>query len=202
MKFLALFVDFIPISALSEYLYCPRNCYLFYVLGERGENPYTVEGKILHERVHEATKTKRGEKQQLRKVYVYSKHYGISGFADVLEERRGRIVPIEYKRGRKRNRLEDEIQLCAQAMCLEEMLNIKIKEGFIFYASSRRRRKVKLDESLRREVIKTIQKVRALFVSKEIPPPLNDNRCRGCSLKPNCLPMETAKLKKAKLSWK
>jgi CRISPR-associated exonuclease Cas4 len=195
-------IQFIPISALSEYVYCPRNCYLFYVLGERGENPYTVEGELLHERVHESSRTKRDELIQLRRVYVYSKRFGMSGFADVLEEKEDKIYPVEYKRGRSGGWQNDEIQLCAQAICLEEMLNVEIVQAYIFYVSSKRRREVKLGKKLREDTIKTVEEVRALFKSKKIPPPLNNNRCRNCSLKPKCLPKETIKIKRAKLHWK
>jgi CRISPR-associated exonuclease Cas4 len=195
-------VDFIPISAISEYVYCPRNCYLFYVLGERGENPYTVEGELLHKRVHKSSRTKRGKLIQLRRVYVYSKRWGISGFADVLEGKGSKVYPVEYKRGKSGGWQNDKIQLCAQAICLEEMLNVEIVQAYIFYVSSGRRREIKLDEKLRKDTIKTIGEVRKLFKSKNIPPPLNDNRCRGCSLKPKCLPKETIKIKRAKLHWK
>jgi CRISPR-associated exonuclease Cas4 len=194
--------DFIPISALSEYDYCPRNCYLFFVLGERGENPYTVEGKLLHERVNEPTRTKRGVTVQSRRAYVFSARYGISGFADVIEEKEGDIYPIEYKRGKRGIWRNDRIQLCAQAICLEDMLGIEIAEAYIFYVSSGRRMKVELDSQLRQDTIETMQKIRKLFTSEVIPKPVFSNRCNGCSLKPLCLPKETAQLKKTKLAWK
>lgn len=195
-------MDFIPISALGEYNYCPRNCYLFFVLGERGENPYTVEGKLLHQRVDESTRTKRGDTVQTRRVYVCSERYGISGFADVIEEKEGEIYPVEYKRGKRGIWQNDRIQLCAQAICLEEMLGVKITKAYIFYVSSGRRMEVKLDSQLRLDTNETIRKVKRLFASETVPAPVFGNHCHGCSLKPHCLPKETAQLKKTKLSWK
>jgi CRISPR-associated exonuclease Cas4 len=156
----------------------------------------------LHKRVHKSSRTKRGKLIQLRRVYVYSKRWGISGFADVLEGKGSKVYPVEYKRGKSGGWQNDKIQLCAQAICLEEMLNVEIVQAYIFYVSSGRRREIKLDEKLRKDTIKTIGEVRKLFKSKNIPPPLNDNRCRGCSLKPKCLPKETIKIKRAKLHWK
>ncbi len=189
-------MDFIPISALSEYLYCPRNCYLFYVLGEEKENPYTVEGKLLHQKGEKQIRVKRRKVAQTRRVYVYSNRYQISGFADIVEEKGSKIYPIEYKGGKKRLRIGHKVQVCAQALCLEEMLNIKIPHAFIYYASSERRLKVQLDSEIRSLTKETIQKVKSLLASQKIPPSVFSRKCRGCSLEPLCLPQETAKLKR------
>lgn len=196
--------DLVPISALSEYDYCPVNCYLTYVQGESRENPYTVEGKILHARVHKKAKTKQDNVIQFRKVYLYSEKYGISGFADLVEaqEKTSQIYPVEYKRGRGRSWRSDRLQLCAQALCLEEMLGQKIPFGYIFYASSGRREKVEFDKTLRVHTAEVIDKVRRLFKSHQKPEPSYSSKCNGCSLKPICLPKETAKLKLAEISWR
>jgi CRISPR-associated exonuclease Cas4 len=192
--------DFIPISALSEYAYCPVNCYLTYMQGERRENPYTVEGKILHSRVQERAKTRRAGAVQFRRVYVYSNCYQISGFADLVEEKSSQIYPVEHKRGKGSWR-SDHLQLCAQALCLEEMFGIEVLSGYIFYAASGRREKVIFDKELRAYTVEVIRKVRSLFEGKFKPEPIYSNKCKGCSLKPICLPKETTKLKATRISW-
>lgn len=189
--------DPIPISALNHYDYCPRRCWWIFVAGEFQENRYTVEGGLLHERVHQTIRTKRGELLQLRRVYVYSQRYGLSGFADLVEERAGEIYPIEYKRGRRGDWKNDQLQLCAQALCLEEMLKCKIERGFIYYAASQRRQEVLFDEELREYTVATIERVHALLgdpIERE-PEALFTRRCRGCSLYPVCLPREVVQLK-------
>lgn len=115
--------DYIHISALNHYEYCPTRCYWIYVAGEFKDNEYTVEGDIIHENVHKTMKTTRGDLVQLRKVHIYSRKYGLIGFADLIEEKAGEIYPVEYKRGRRGDWKNDKLQLCAQALCLEEMLD-------------------------------------------------------------------------------
>lgn len=115
--------DYIQISALNHYEYCPTRCYWIYVAGEFRDNEYTTEGDIIHENVHKTMKTTRGDIVQLRRVHVYSKKYGLTGFADLIEEKAGEIYPVEYKRGRRGDWKNDKLQLCAQAICIEEMLD-------------------------------------------------------------------------------
>lgn len=195
-------IDFIPISSLGEYLYCPRNCYLFYVLGEKAENAYTVEGSILHEKTQRRLREKRGGKIRLSKIFVFSLRLFISGFADVVELAKDKIYPVEIKRGKARGWKGDKVQLCAQGICLNEMTKERIEYGFLFYASSQEKRKVYFDESLRFETEKVVHKVRKLFNKDKIPKPLNNHKCRGCSLKPICLPKETTILENKKLQFK
>ena len=120
--------DYIHISALNHYEYCPTRCYWIYVAGEFQDNAYTVEGEIIHENVHKTMKTTRGDLVQLRKVHVYSRKYGLIGFADLTEEKSGEFYPVEYKRGRRGDWKNDKLQLCAQALCLEEMIGSSASE--------------------------------------------------------------------------
>jgi CRISPR-associated exonuclease Cas4 len=187
----------VPISALNQYDYSPRRCWWIHVAGEFADNRYTVEGGLLHERVHQSIRTKRGEFLQLRRVYVYSNRYGLSGFADVVEERAGKVYPVEYKRGRRGDWKNDQLQLCAQALCLEEMLHCKIERGFIYYAASQRRQEVVFDEKLQEYTVETIAQVHTLLADplEREPEALYTRRCRGCSLYPICLPREVQTLK-------
>jgi CRISPR-associated exonuclease Cas4 len=187
----------VPISALNQYDYCPRRCWWIHVAGEFADNRYTVEGGLIHERVHQSIRTKRGELLQLRRVYVYSKRYGLSGFADLVEEKWGEIYPVEYKRGRRGDWKNDQLQLCAQALCLEEMLHCKIERGFIYYAASQRRQEVVFDEKLQEYTVETIAQVHTLLADplEREPEALYTRRCRGCSLYPICLPREVQTLK-------
>ena len=196
---------FLPLSALNQYAYCPRRCWWIHVMGEFPENAFTLEGKLLHKRVHDPGRTSRGPLQRLRRVYVFSHRLGIAGFADVLELQgeEGFPVPVEHKRGRrapwKRN---DHIQLCAQALCLEEMLRLPkpIPYGFLYYAGSGRRLRVPLTDELRTDTLRTIEEVRRLLRGEVEPPARYSNRCRGCSLYPVCLPRETDRLRRQALS--
>ena len=115
--------DYIFISALNQYSYCPLRCYWMFVEHEYADNEHTIEGSLGHARVHTEGQTSRGELFQLRSAYLYSKRYGICGRADLIEERDGTVYPVEYKKGRLGNWTNDALQLCAQALCLEEALS-------------------------------------------------------------------------------
>ncbi|TFE67811.1 CRISPR-associated protein Cas4 [Methylacidiphilum caldifontis] len=214
---------YVSISALNHYEYCPTRCYWIYVAGEFLDNEYTIEGEIIHENVHKTMKTTRGDLVQLRKVLMYSRKYALIGFADLIEENSGDIYPVEYKRGRRGDWKNDKLQLCAQALCLEEMLDenfvrpssldkkslrandkrpaTKIQKGFIYYASTARRVEVSLDEELRKYTIETIERVRQLISDVVKTPAIYKNKCRRCSLYPVCLPKEEKKTKKFKLDF-
>ncbi len=185
----------IAISALNHFDYCPRRYYLMFIDNVFTENPYTVEGEILHQKVHERGTSRRGDFVQIRRVLVYSRRLNIIGVADLLEEKAGEIYPVEYKRGRQGNWKNDQLQLCAQALCLEEMLSRSIPYGYIYYASSSRRKKIDFSPSIRESTERTIARVRMLRDSLQRPPAVLTRRCHGCSLYPVCLPEETIKLK-------
>jgi CRISPR-associated exonuclease Cas4 len=148
--------DYLFISALNQYSYCPLRCYWMFVEHEYADNEHTIEGSLGHTRVHTEGQTSRGELFQLRSAYLYSKRYGICGRADLIEERDGAVYPVDYKKGRLGNWTNDALQLCAQALCLEETLSeargatVHIPQGYIYYASTGRRKAVPLTPELRR----------------------------------------------------
>jgi len=181
-------VDPIPISALNHYAYCPRRCALIHVEQIFEENVYTMRGRSLHERVDQPV----GEFQEgvriERALPLWSVRLGLIGKADVVEFHGVTPLPVEYKSGRLREFDNDELQLCAQGMCLEEMTGKSVPLGVIYHHGSRRRREVELCEKLRADVEKTVVEIRRMLSEKTIPPPVNDNRCRHCSLKGSCMP--------------
>src|ERR1700738_2698369 len=145
-------VGTLPISSLNALEYCPRKFYYQVVQGEMLVNEFVLEGTLAHQRVHQAgTHTTAEGEMQTTRLYLYSEALHLSGFADVIEERAGVFMPVEYKRGHQSSWLNDQIQLCAQALCLEERQPGKppIPHGYIFYVSSRRRVQVKFSTELR-----------------------------------------------------
>jgi len=180
--------ELIPISLVSEYVFCPRSAWLAYVAGAFEPNEFTVEGEILHRRVHQRGKGKRPGKRQWRKVPVFSRRLGVVGYADMVEEIEGQFFPVEYKRGKARLHISDQIQLCLQAMCLEEMLRCPIETGFIYYASSRSRLEVDLTGPIRRLARKAVHEVRELLRQSAPPPAIFSPKCRGCAQRPACMP--------------
>jgi CRISPR-associated exonuclease Cas4 len=152
------------------------------------ENLYTLRGRAVHERVDQPV----GEFQEgvrvERALPLWSKRLGLVGKADVVEFHGVTPYPVEYKHGSKREREHDDLQLCAQAICLEEMTGRIVAKGAIFYHSSRRRREVEFTDALRAEVEKAANAIREMFSEKVLPPPVNDSRCRHCSLKESCMP--------------
>jgi len=185
-------IDEIPIAALNHYDYCPYRCYLMYVAFEFQDNVFTVEGLAQHERVNTPGQSSRGDVWQFRSVWLRSERYGLIGKADLIEEKDGRIYPVEYKRGSKGDWKNDQLQLCAQALCLEEMLNLShpIERGFIYYALTHQREEVPLTPELREQTIETIARVRELLTTRHHPPAIYTKRCHGCSLYSICLPKE------------
>ena len=181
--------DLVMISALEHYSYCPRQCALIHVEQTFDENLYTLRGRAVHERVDEPV----GEFQEgvrvERALPLWSKRLGLIGKADVVEFHGARPFPVEYKHGSKREREHDDLQVCAQAICLEEMTGKSVPRGAIFYHSSRRRREVEFTEALCSEVEKATDAIRKLMAGKTLPPPVNDSRCRHCSLKESGMPV-------------
>lgn len=197
-------VGMLPISSLNALEYCPRKFYYQFVQGEMLVNEFVLEGTLAHERVHQAGThaTVEGEMQTTR-LYLYSEALHLTGFADVIEERAGVFVPVEYKHGQKGEWLNDHIQLCAQALCLEERQPGKplIPYGYIYYVGSRRRVQVKFTTELRQKTRATIAQALKVATLETPPPPLSGNmaaRCHNCSLLPLCLPDEVKMLRSKK----
>jgi CRISPR-associated exonuclease Cas4 len=185
--------DPIMLSALQHWSYCPRQCALIHVEQAFDENVHTMRGNAAHERVDDpGFETFEGVRAE-RALPVWSDRLGLIGKCDVVEfHPDGHIYPIEYKHGKKREKSHDDIQLAAQAMCLEEMMGKTITHGAIYHHGSRRRREVAITQALRQQVEETVNAIRAMMESGKLPPPANDARCKECSLKEICQPQVIA----------
>lgn len=183
--------DAVPISALEHYSYCPRQCGLIHVEQTFDENLYTIRGRLSHERVDAGDDAPAHGVRALRSVTLWSERLGLIGKTDLLEFRPEGPYPVEYKSGRRQGSHAD-IQLCAQALCLEEMLGVPVPRGALFYFGSRRRHEVEFGEDLRGRTLGIVQSVRSLLTDLTLPAPVNDARCRNCSLSEACLPRVVA----------
>ena len=211
--------DALPLSMLNQLEYCPRRFWLMYVCGEMEINAPVLEGTQQHSRAHGGGTSTEGETVTQRRITVGSERLRLIGVADVIEQRDGQLIPIEYKRGQQGKWLNDHVQVCAQAMCLEEMigdrsigdqgsanqkseiqnLKSKIEYGEVFYWGSRRRVRVDLTPELRARTEATIQRAFDLLTRGKMPPPLSKDwraKCHECSLQPICLPDEVSMLQR------
>lgn len=186
----------IQISALSHYTYCPKSAYLSYVLNEFIDNEYTIHGRSIHNRIDSGIITKRKNLYQIRSVWLSSKKYGLIGKSDMIEEKLGSIYPVEYKRGKTRDGKKAEIQLTAQALCIEEMMKLKekIPKAYIFYHLSNCREEIIIDDNLRNQTKEAIKNLREMMNSSIAPDVRYSSKCNNCSMYPICLPKETEKL--------
>jgi len=184
--------DFLPLSGLQHFLYCPRQCALIHVEQEWSENRFTAEGNVMHEKAHSGADEHHVAEgiKITRSLPVRSDQLGISGICDVVEfHRDGQIIPVEYKRGKPKSHQADEVQLCAQAICLEEMLEATIDHGFLFYGKRRRRTEVSFDASLRELVAEVTRQYHEQFQNRVTPPAEYEARkCGACSLIDICQP--------------
>ena len=183
---------FLYLSALQHYAYCPRQFALIHTEQVWEDNRFTAEGNLLHERVDSGVSEQRRKVRFERGVLLESTKYRLKGKMDLLEIEQSdphKYFPVEYKRGKPKVEDWDRIQLCAQALCLEEMRNTVIHEGALWYWEVRRREPVIIDDSLRRVTQETIVAAHQMLASCETPLPLVDKkRCRACSLKNLCTP--------------
>lgn len=180
----------IPLSALQHYAFCPRQCALIHNEQVWAENFLTAQGQQLHSRVDSGEpETRKGIKFE-RGVQVAAHSLGLTGKMDLLEKdlSTGKITPVEYKRGKPKPSDWDEIQLCAQALCLEEMTGQTIKEGALWYHQTRHRHPVEFSEALRQRTREVIKDVALLFVSGKTPPAKYEKKCNACSLYDLCNP--------------
>ena len=185
--------DLLPISALQHLLFCERQCALIHIEQLWSENLFTAQGRIMHERVDGGGRESRGRVRLAYALALHSFRLGLVGKADVVEfhlEDSGhwQPFPVEHKRGRPKKEDWDKVQLCAQAVCLEEMLGCAVPAGAIFYGKTRRRQEVLFGEPLRREVVETAARLHQLIGAGLTPPPVRDGRCDSCSLFGLCLP--------------
>lgn len=197
--------DLLPLSALQHLLFCERQCALIHVEQQWDENLYTAEGRIMHERVDTGRSESRGKVRIASGLPLRSLRLGLVGKADIVEfhldegkaapKGKGvegwRPFPVEYKRGRPKKEAWDKVQLCAQAMCLEEMLGVEIPSGALFYGKTRRRVDVVFDADLRRETDTAALRLHALIASGATPPARYDEKCESCSFIASCLPRAT-----------
>jgi len=184
--------DDLPVSALSHLVYCERRAALVHVVGVWVDNQYTAAGQVVHQRVDSGEETNRPGMQTLRSVHVRSERLRLTGIIDLVEVHgvgaQRRFVPVETKRGPRRRHANDEVQLCAQAIALEEMTGAAVLEGAIFHAASKRRRVVKLTLDLRARTESAAERLHAIVAAREVPPPVADARCPDCSLRDACQP--------------
>lgn len=183
--------DFIPISMLNALAYCPRRFAYEYIQSEMLINEHVFEGSLRHQGIDLGGMAWLGHSVQERRVYVWSERLKIAGICDLVEQKDGRIYPVEYKKGRPGRWENDHIQLCAQAICLEERLQISIASGAIFYFTNRRREEVLFSAELRSELEEIVALAHQLAQNQSLPPPIDKPaKCRDCSLQPICLPKE------------
>ena len=194
--------DYLQLSGIQHFAFCRRQWALIHIENQWSENLRTVEGNIFHRRVHDNNNhEKRGDIIIARDISFSSATLGISGQCDVLEFHRSpegiRLdgyegswipYPIEYKKGEPKEFNADRLQLCGQAMCIEEMLCVDISEGALFYGSTRRREKVVFDDNLKDEVRNALKEMHDLYQRKYTPKVKRKKACNACSLKEICLP--------------
>lgn len=178
----------VPVSALQHYLFCPRQCALIHVERLWAEDGATAEGRILHERVDAGRPDRRGGVRTVRGLVLRSFAHGLAGKADAVEFVGGVPYPVEYKRGRPKAHRTDEVQLCAQALCLEEMFGCAVPEGALFYAQTKKRHRVAFDAELRALTARLAAETRAMLAANHTPPPVAKPGCRRCSLADACQP--------------
>ena len=194
--------DLLPLSGLQHLLYCERQCALIHIEQAWTENLFTAEGRVMHERVDAGGRESRGNVRLAFGLALRSLRLGLSGKADVVEFHREhapaeeghagsplwRPFPVEHKRGRPKKANWDKVQLCAQAMCLEEMLGLEVPLGALFYGKTRRRLDVVFDADLRQQTEETARRLHALIDSGVTPPPVYTAACESCSFVGSCLP--------------
>jgi CRISPR-associated exonuclease Cas4 len=204
-------MDLLPISALQHLLYCERQCALIHVEQVWAENRFTAEGNVMHEKAHDGPDETKAGVRIVRGLDVKSETLGLSGQCDVVEfhQQVGKhcaasdfsVLPIEFKRGKPKAHRADEVQLCAQALCLEEMLGESIPEGRVFYGQTRRRADVIFDQELRTLTAETALRLHELIESRATPPAVYEARkCDACSLIELCMP-QAMRFQKGAAAW-
>ena len=193
-------MELIPISALNQYVYCPRRCALIHIEQLWDENLFTAEGRIMHEKVDTANRESRGNVRIEYGMPMRSLRLGLIGKADVVEfHKHGDKwvpFPVEYKRGKPKPDNCDKVQLCAQAICLEEMMSVEIPAGALFYGETRHRHDVEFSVTLRRETEDVTKGVRELIASGMTPSSVYSAKCKKCSLVELCIPQVNKKASK------
>lgn len=185
--------QFIMLSALQHFAFCPRQCALIHNDQQWDENYLTAKGDLFHSRVDTYPKEKRKDVVTEFSMPIHSYEMGLSGKADIVEfyylkRSIDKIVPLEYKSGTVKKGTTDEVQLCAQAMCIEEMTNVDIPFGFLYYGRERKRLKIDISDGLRASTVELSKKVHEMLDSENLPPPTKGRHCRACSMRDLCQP--------------
>ncbi len=184
----------LPLSALQHMAFCPRQCALIHIEQAWQENRYTAEGRVLHEKTDTPEVECRPGIRIVRAMMIHSFSLGVSGKCDVVEYHRNpdgteTILPVEYKRGRPKPDERDEVQLCAQAVCLEEMHQTTIARGILYYGTNRRRKEIQLSDDLRRKTRELAESLHTMYRSRQTPAPhYEPKKCDACSLYDLCCP--------------
>lgn len=196
--------DLLPISALQHLRFCPRQCAFIHIERLWVENRLTAEGRAMHEVTHEPGTSTRSGVRTVRALVLRSQALGLQGVADVVEFHQAggseTPYPVEYKRGKPKENNADAIQLCAQALCLEEMLGISVPEGALFYGQTKRRLAVTIDAALRGETKRLAAELSGLIASGRTPPPEYAPRCHQCSFYDHCKPQAVTRSASAYLA--
>ena len=195
--------DLLPLSGLQHLAFCERQCALIHIEQAWAENLFTAEGRIMHERVHRDGRESRGDIRIEYSMALRSLRLGLIAKADVVEFHRNREYPheqwvpfpVEYKRGKPKKNNSDKVQLCAQALCLEEMLDVDVPSGALFYGKIRHRQDVIFDKDLRSETEATSARFHLLFEEGKTPKAIYSKKCDSCSMKDLCLPKTVNKAK-------
>lgn len=185
----------VPISALNHFVFCPRRCYYIHVEQMFIDNVHTLQGERNHQHVHRDAEEHRDGCDIQYQMTLFSRSLGLYGQGDKVEFHNQTILPIEYKKGRRKRWRNDAIQLCAQALCLEEMVDRSISIGYIYYEGSKRRQEVQFNTTLRKQTYETIEAVRELMQHKLRPHNPFHKRCNGCSFEAMCMPSEMERLR-------
>ena len=188
--------DYLLLSGLQHLRFCPRQCALIHIEQQWSENFFTAAGRVQHEKVHGNTAESRKTVKTERNLKIASALLGVTGCTDAVEfYSDGKIIPIEYKHGKPKENTSDEVQLCAQVICLEEMLGCTITEGALFYFKTRRRIPVPITDELRRETIELAERFHRFVADGKTPAALYSRQCESCSFIDECFPESAGKRK-------
>lgn len=194
--------DVVTVSGLEHYSYCPRQWALIYREQTFDENLYTLRGRASHERVDEGGAAREKSIHVERGVPIWSTQLGLIGKADLVEFHGDTPYPVEYKYGPQSSGRHADLQLCAQAMCLEDMTGRHVPRGAVYQVSARRRREVSFTLQLRHRVRCAVEDIRRLQREPVMPRPVADARCNKCSLKDSCMPEAIAADRRGKLLYR
>jgi len=187
----------VPVSALNQFLFCDRRAALIHTEGVFLTNEFVAQGNRIHELVDIPGYRERRGCRTVRAMPIFNDRLGLNGRADIVEfwprDDGDDVRPVDYKRGKRAGWENDRVQLCAQALCLEEMLGTTVRQASIYHALTRRRSVVWISDELRAKTEQAIADLRALLESARIPLPVYKARCNGCSLEPVCLPQQSGK---------